>query len=100
MESVGADKLVADLQAVVDDAEALLRATAGQAGEKVAAARAKAEESVRAAKARLGEVEDDLLEGTREIVQEADTYVRKNPWQAVGIAAAAGLLVGLIMSRR
>jgi ElaB/YqjD/DUF883 family membrane-anchored ribosome-binding protein len=100
MKAVTSEKLMQDLQTVVEDAEELLRATAGQASEKVSAARAKAEESVKAAKKRIGELEDDLLERTREIADNADTYVRENPWQAVGIAAAAGLLLGLLMSRR
>ncbi len=100
MKPVTTDKLMADLQAVVEDAEALLRATAGQAGEKVAEARARAEESVRAAKERIGKVQEGLLERTREIADNADSYVRENPWRAAGIAAAAGLVLGLLMSRR
>ena len=36
-----------------DDSDALLKATAGQAGEKVEHARGRAEESLRAARARL-----------------------------------------------
>ena len=38
---VSAEKLAADLKLVISDAEALLRATVGQAGETAAAARAK-----------------------------------------------------------
>jgi len=30
----------------------------------------------------------------------ADEYVRGNPWQAVAIAAGAGLLIGLLVSSR
>jgi ElaB/YqjD/DUF883 family membrane-anchored ribosome-binding protein len=29
-----------------------------------------------------------------------DEYVHANPWKALGIAAAAGVLVGILMSRR
>ena len=39
--TVAKDKLVADLKLVVADTEELLRATAGQAGEKVAELRAR-----------------------------------------------------------
>ena len=46
-------QLMDDLRVVVEDAEALLKATAGQAGEKVDKARHRAEESVRAARERL-----------------------------------------------
>src|ERR1041384_1107875 len=30
----------------------------------------------------------------------ADDYVRQSPWIAVGIAAAAGMLIGLLAARR
>ncbi len=100
MEQVSTDKLLDDLKAVVNDAEELLKATAGQAGEKMSAARARAEASVRAARQRMGELENDVLAQTQEVAEEADAYVRKNPWQAVGIAAVAGIIVGLVISRR
>ena len=44
-------QLMDDLRIVVEDAEALLKATAGQAGERVDQARTRAEESLRAARA-------------------------------------------------
>ena len=45
----GKEKLVQDFRSVVADAEELLRATAGQAGEKVAAARERIQENLVAA---------------------------------------------------
>jgi ElaB/YqjD/DUF883 family membrane-anchored ribosome-binding protein len=91
-------KLLEDLQAVVTDAEELLKATAGHAGEKAQQARARAEESLTAARERLGEMRDDAVQQARELVSSGEEYVRRNPWQAVGIAAGAGLLVGLLIS--
>jgi ElaB/YqjD/DUF883 family membrane-anchored ribosome-binding protein len=99
-EQVTVDKLMEDLQAVVSDAEALLKATAHQAGEKVQEARAKAEESLAAARERLSEMKDGATQKARELVEDGDEYVRNNPWQAVGIAAGLGLLVGLLVSMR
>jgi ElaB/YqjD/DUF883 family membrane-anchored ribosome-binding protein len=97
-EAVTVDKLLEDLQAVVTDAEELLKATAGQAGEKVQEVRARAEESLSAARERLNEMREDALQQARELVSSGEEYVRRNPWQAVGIAAGAGLLVGLLIS--
>jgi ElaB/YqjD/DUF883 family membrane-anchored ribosome-binding protein len=95
-------KLLEDLQAVVTDAEELLKATAGHAGDKVQEVRARAEESLSAARERLDDMREDALEHARELVTSGEEYVRRNPWQAVGIAAGAGLVVGLLvsMSRR
>ena len=99
-QSVSTDKLMHDLRLVMEDAEALLNATAGQAGEKVSEVRAKAEDSIRAAREALAEAGDEALERTREAVASADEYVRENPWAAVGIAAGIGLVVGLLLSRK
>ncbi len=94
------DKLVADLKVVVADAEELLRATASQAGEKVAAARERIQASLATAKVKLGEAERALLEQTKQAAKATEDYVRENPWQAIGIAAAAGLVLGILISRR
>jgi ElaB/YqjD/DUF883 family membrane-anchored ribosome-binding protein len=99
-EPISASQLIDDLTAVVRDAESLLRATAAQTGDKVEEIRARAQESVRHAKARLATLEDQALEQARALAGDADEYVRGNPWQAVGIAAGVGLVLGLLMSRR
>jgi ElaB/YqjD/DUF883 family membrane-anchored ribosome-binding protein len=92
------DQLLTDMKAVIDDAEELLKATAGEAGEKIRAARARAEETLRAAKGRLADV--DVVGQAKDAAKAADDYVRENPWGAVGVAAIAGLLVGVLISRR
>ncbi|MEK6243193.1 MAG: DUF883 family protein [Pseudomonadota bacterium] len=94
------DKLVADLKVVVADAEELLRATASQAGEKVAAARERIQASLATAKVKLGEAERALLEKTKQAAKATDVYVHENPWEAVGVAAAVGLVLGILISRR
>lgn len=97
---VTAEQLMDDLHTVIRDAEGLLKATATQTGEKVQEFRAKAEESVRQAKERLAGVEEEAMRRAKEMAGDADEYVRGNPWQAVGIAAGIGLVLGLLISRR
>lgn len=97
---VTTDQLVADLKTVMDDAEALLKATSTLTGEKIQEVRARAEESLRQAKVRLTEVEEEAMRRAREVADAADEYVRENPWQSVGIAAGIGLVVGLLLARR
>ena len=100
MEEVSREKLMGDLKTVMADAEELLKATASQTGERVAAIRARAEESLKVAKARLLEQEAAALARTKEAAKAADKYVRDNPWMAVGIAALAGLILGILAARR
>jgi ElaB/YqjD/DUF883 family membrane-anchored ribosome-binding protein len=97
---VTADKLIEDLQVVVHDAEALLKATAAQTGETIREARARTEESVRRAKNRIGDVEVEALKRVRAVAGEAEDFVRANPWQIVGTVAGMALLLGLLISRR
>lgn len=94
------DKLVEDLRIVVADAEELLKATANQTGERIAAARARAGESLQAAKARLDDVQAAVVEKARVAGRATDDYVHDNPWQAIGVAATIGLILGALISRR
>jgi ElaB/YqjD/DUF883 family membrane-anchored ribosome-binding protein len=94
------EKLVQDLRVLVADAEALLAATAGQAGEKIAELRAQAQNAVNRARARLSALEDEFTTKVRDSARATDEYVRANPWRAVGIAAGAGLLLGVLLSWR
>jgi ElaB/YqjD/DUF883 family membrane-anchored ribosome-binding protein len=98
--STSTERLMADLQAVVRDTENLLKATAGDASERAAKARAHAEESLHKARARMSELEHDLAARTREAAHKTNAYVHDNPWPSIGVAAAVGLLVGLLISRR
>lgn len=93
------EKLVSDLKNVISDAEELLKATAAQAGEKVAAARQKIEQSLIEGKKSLADAEKVLVKKTKECADIADDYVRENPWSAVGIAASIGLVLGLLIRR-
>ncbi|HLX81612.1 MAG TPA: DUF883 family protein [Burkholderiales bacterium] len=97
---VSKEKLVADLKVVVADAEELLRATASQAGEKVSAARERIQASLATAKVKLNDAERALLEKTKEAAKATDEYVHDNPWQAVGIAAGIGFVLGILIGRR
>ena len=93
-------KLVEALRVVVADAEELVKATASHTEERIAAARARAEESLRAAKARLAEQEGAVMTKTKAAAKATEDYVRANPWTAVGIAAAVGLILGILAPRR
>ena len=100
MSNSSKQKLVSDMKVVVSDAEEILRATAGVAGEKTVDLRARIGERLQEAKLRIADAEAALLDRTKAAAHAADDYVNDNPWQAVGIAAGVGLLLGLIIGRR
>lgn len=97
---ISTDKLFQDLQAVVREAEALLKATAGHAGDKVDEVRARAEKTIKQARSRIDDIEGQALRRVKDAATEAEEYVRENPWNAIGIAAGVGLVLGLLLGRR
>jgi len=88
MDAAG-DKLLAELRAVVAAAEELLAAAGTESPERMNELRSRAEEALRGARARL--------EGAGE---ELEDQVRKHPYAALGIAAAVGLVIGVLLSRK
>ena len=94
------DKLAADLKVVIEDAEELLKATASQAGEKVVAARLKIQDSLDVAKAKLAHLSSAGIDKAKEAAAATDDFVHEHPWKAVGIGAAIGVIVGMLISRR
>ena len=97
---VTTDKLIKDLKAVVGDAEDLLKATASQSGEHIARIRARAEESLRTARERMKHITDAAEVQASAAAREVNRQVHDNPWTAIGVAAAVGLVVGLVLGRK
>lgn len=94
------DKLLSDLRVVVADTEELLRATAGQAGDKMAEVRAKLQDHLANAKASLADAQAAVVDRAKAVGHVADEYVQDNPWRSVGVAAGIGFIVGLLIGRR
>ena len=93
-------RLIHELRAAIKDAEALVTATAGDLGENAKEAREKASKSAGRARAGLEQLESQLAARAKVMAEDATDYVRDNPWQAIGIAAAVGVVAGLILGRR
>ena len=94
------DKLVSDMKVVIADAEEMLRVTANQAGEKAVELRARITERLRDAKVRIQDAEAAIVDKTKAAARATDDFVHENPWQAVGVAAAIGLALGVLIGRR
>lgn len=94
------EKLVSDLKVVISDTEELLRATAGAAGEKAGELRERLGLRLRDAKERLQDMEAALIDKTKAAARATDDFVHEEPWKAVGVAAALGLALGVLIGRR
>jgi ElaB/YqjD/DUF883 family membrane-anchored ribosome-binding protein len=94
------EKLVSDLKVVIADTEELLRATSGVAGEKVGELRERLVIRLRDAKDRVIDMEHAVIDKTKAAARATDDFVHDEPWKAVGVAAALGLALGVLIGRR
>lgn len=93
-------RIADDLRNMIADSEELLDAAAAVSGEGFSAARTKFEAKLKNAREALAAASRPALDKAGEAAAAAQDYVRGNPWTAVGVATAAGLLVGLLVARR
>jgi ElaB/YqjD/DUF883 family membrane-anchored ribosome-binding protein len=97
---VVAEQLIGEFKSLMADAEALIKATEDHPGEAISSIRNKALETLAGAKESLTLAEGKLLDKAKLAAEGADDFVHRNPWEAVGVAAGLGLLIGLFIGRR
>jgi ElaB/YqjD/DUF883 family membrane-anchored ribosome-binding protein len=85
-----------DMGTLAEDARALLSATADVAGEKVGQARERLAAALESVKEMADNVRDQAVAG----VKATDKAVRKNPYKAIAIGVAAGVIIGFLVGRR
>lgn len=100
MENTSKDKLITDMKVVLADVEDLLKSAASATGDAAVALREKAATQLKLATEKLSWLQDAALLKGKEAARLTDDYVHANPWKAVGIAAAAGFLIGLLVNRK
>lgn len=95
-----AEDLRAELKNLADTLEEVLNSSTDKSKEELGKLRSKAESVLKDSRVRLSDTSDAIVKQTRETAARADEYVRENPWTGVGIGAAVGLVVGVLLSRR
>lgn len=83
------DQLVADLSEMVTRAEDLLKEAGSDMHGRLGDVRA-----------RLGEAGTVVSDRARYAAGITDAYVRDNPWKVLGVAAAVGALVAVLLATR
>ena len=90
------ERLVGDLKTVVHDAEDLMKATAGQVGDKVAEVRSRLSSAMESAKATCHRLEEKTIAAAK----ATDKTIREHPYESIGIAFGLGLLIGVLVTRK
>lgn len=94
------DKLLNDLQSVINDAEELFKNSGLPTSEDFKSAKERFEATLKRAKDEAIRVERMVVDKTKEVCTTTDNYVKDHPWQAVGLGASVGLVIGLLIGRK
>lgn len=97
---IARDRVMADLQALAQDAETLLRTTVDDGSEKAKAARARISAALDRAKASFAEFQEQGLESAKAAVQKTDETIRSHPYESIGVAFGVGVLLGVLLGRK
>jgi ElaB/YqjD/DUF883 family membrane-anchored ribosome-binding protein len=90
------EKLADDLRRVMHDAEELMKATAGQSGEKLVEIRSRLTAAMEAAKNNASRIKDKAVEAAK----ATDHCIREHPYESLGVSFGVGLLIGVLVGRR
>jgi ElaB/YqjD/DUF883 family membrane-anchored ribosome-binding protein len=92
--------LANSLRQMIDEADKLLNHAAHSGDEAFDTLRNKFSDQVREMRSQLDEMEETAVYRARRAARAADHTVHEHPYGAMGVAAAVGLLVGLLVARR
>ena len=85
-----AENLRAELKSLADTLEEVLNSSTDKPKAELEKLRSKAE----------GALKETRASQTKHIAGQADDYVRDNPWTGIGIGAAVGVVLGVLLARR
>jgi ElaB/YqjD/DUF883 family membrane-anchored ribosome-binding protein len=89
-----------EIKSLIADVEDLMARIADLKDADVMRVRSKVQRAVDATKQSLAEGADAIRQHAQSVAGTADDFVRDSPWQAVGIAALVGAVVGILATRR
>ena len=92
--------LADSVQHMVDEAEQFIKVAAESGDAKFDRVRGKFVDQVRRMRTQLDDLESETVHQARRVARTTDLVVHAHPYRAIGIAAAVGLLIGLLGSRR
>ncbi len=95
-ESAHTEEMAQELRGVMDHAQKLIEATAGELDDRTRAARAMLEERLAVAKVKCGELEGHI----KNKMQDADKLIREKPYYAIGGSFLVGLMLGWLLGRK
>jgi ElaB/YqjD/DUF883 family membrane-anchored ribosome-binding protein len=94
------DSIKRELNNIIADIDSLLKESASLTGDEFSDAREKLHEKIATAKESILEISSDFSHRAQRTAAKANLEVHEDPWKAIGIGAVAGLLLGVLFTRR
>jgi ElaB/YqjD/DUF883 family membrane-anchored ribosome-binding protein len=88
-----------DVNTLITEAQDLFREAATTTAAKADELRTKGMTLLEDASARAQSLQSSAIASGKELVANTDDYVNQNPWRAVAISTAVGLVAGLAVAR-
>jgi ElaB/YqjD/DUF883 family membrane-anchored ribosome-binding protein len=92
--------LATNLRRMIDEADRLLTSAVDTGDQAFDAAKAQLADHVRKMRNQLESLEDEALHQAKRAARAANHTVHEHPYSAMGVAAAVGLLIGVLVARR
>jgi len=89
-----------EVQNLLADVEDLIDRVGEAADPEIRRLRAKVVDAMASTRRAISQSAEQVQRQAREAFEVSDRYVRNQPWEAIGIAAIAGIAVGYLVSRR
>ena len=93
-------KIADEFATAMSEAQDMLQRAASETGDKARDMRSQVENKLLHAKLRLQALEGEAVDRAKNAARVTDDYVHDHPWQAIGVAAMIGFVIGLLMNRR
>lgn len=94
------DQLRKELKTLADTLEEVMQSSGDKSETEIQKLKEKAENLVKTSRDTLAQTSEKIADHTREMADKADSYVHEKPWNGMGIAAAVGVVLGVLLARR
>jgi ElaB protein len=89
-----------EVERLISEVEELIERLADTADPGMARIRNRVAETLRSTRRALSESAVEVQRQARQALTAGDTYVRAQPWEAIGVAAVMGVVIGFLLLRR
>lgn len=94
------NELLDDVRGVLKEAETLYQSAVDDGTVEAKELKAKLKDQLDKAKVQFASFESTVSDKAKAAAKQTDELVHDKPYQALGIAAAAGLLLGVLLTRK